>query len=307
MTSLHPTSCMKRFLAVAAACLLAACDGDATGPGDGVDVPRRYTVVPIEIPAGTAPSPSMFTPAAINGSGQVVLGAFYTARVVALWSGGSLTTLAAPYQATANGLNDAGQVVGCTGSISGGGEERPLLGEAGRLWYLAGTGLERGCAHDINNQGVVVGEAKQGQGSRAFVLAGGRLTFVSVAGDSVARGVAVNSRGHVAVNSWRTRREAQYVSSLGRASLWRGGEPVPLGHLSWAAAGPGQVADTREFSHTAVDLNDRGEVVGTSDGMVCTTDRSTCFTRYRAFLWRDGRMIDLGSGRPGDNSSAVAI
>ncbi|HEX2188138.1 MAG TPA: hypothetical protein VHG51_04535 [Longimicrobiaceae bacterium] len=295
----------QRFLALAAVCLLAAaCDEGPTGPGGG-EVPRRYAVVPIELPDGL-PAAAM-GPAGMNAAGQVVLGTFYLGRTFALWSGGGVTTFAAPYTAFATGLNDVGQVVGCTGSVFGEGEQRPLLGEAGRLWYLAGAGLERACAHDINNDGVVVGESRGTAGSRAFVLADGRVAFVSVPGDTAAVGVAVNGPGHVAVNSSRTLRKGFYVSSLAQASLWRDGELVPLGRLDWSPAGAGQVADLAEFSHTAVDLNDRDEVVGTSNGSVCTPDGNSCHTRWRAFLWRNGRMTDLGSERPGDNSSAVAI
>lgn len=310
MTSIRDTSPMKRFLPLAAACLLAAsCDGGPTGPGDGGgrDVPRRYTVLPVEVPAGT-PSPGV-GPAAINGSGQVLLGTFYMGRTFTLWSGGAATTFTAPHLAFATGVNDAGQLVGCTGNAFGEGEQRPLLGEAGRLWYLAGTGLERGCARDINNDGVVVGEAGPERRSRAFVLAGGRVTFVDVPGDTTSSAVAVNGSGHAAINSLRTLRAPtpNVPSGVGQASLWRDGRLVPLGSLDWPAAGPGQVADPARFIHSATDLNDRDEVVGTSIAPVCTPDGVSCSTRWRAFLWRAGKMTDLGSGRPGDNSSAVAI
>jgi uncharacterized membrane protein len=310
MTSIAETSPMTRFLALAAACLLAAsCDGGPTGPGDGGgrDVPQRYTVVPIEVPAGTA-SPGV-GPAAINASGQVLLGTFYMGRTFTLWSGGGATTFTAPHLAFATGVNDAGQVVGCTGNAFGDGEQRPLLGEAGGLWYLAGTGLERACARDINNDGVVVGEAGPSQRSRAFVLAGGRVTLVDVPGDTASRAVAVNGSGHVAVNSLRTLRSPtpNVPSGVGQASLWRNGRLEPLGSLDWPAAGPGRVADPARFIHSATDLNDRDQVVGTSIAPVCTPDGFSCTTRQRAFLWRAGKMTDLGSGRPDDNSNAVAI
>lgn len=295
---------MARTAVLLAACLLAAaCEGDPTGPG--AEAPRRYTVVRIDLPAG-AVSAGM-SPMAMNEAGQVLLGASYLGREFALWSGGSATIFPAPYVAIATGLNDAGQVVGCTGNVFGEGEQRPLLGEAGRLWYLVGAGLERACARDISNEGIVVGEARQGQGSRAFVLQGGRLTFVSVPGDTAAQGVAVNGRGHVAVNGSRTQVDGLAVSSASRAYLWRGGELVPLGYLEYDAAGPGQVADVSRFSHTAVDLNDRDEVVGSSWGMVCTADLYACHSRSRAFLWRNGKMTDLGWEHDAHNSRAVAI
>lgn len=48
---------------------------------------------------------------------------------------------------------------------------------------------------------------------------------------------------------------------------------------------------------TAVDVNERGEVVGTSTGPELIT---------RAVLWRNGQMIDLGT-LGGDYSEAVAV
>ena len=137
----------------------------------------------------------------------------------------------------------------------------------------------------------MVGEAGPARRSRAFVLAGGRVTFVDVPGDTTSSAVAVNAGGHVAINSLRPVRAAtpNMPSTGGQASLWRHGRLEPLGSLDWPAAGPGQVAEAGSFIHSATDLNDRDEVVGTSIAPVCTPDGSSCSTRWRAFLWRAGR------------------
>jgi uncharacterized membrane protein len=308
MTPILRTDAVTRSFALLAACLLAtACDGDPVAPGEeGPGLPRRYSLTVIERPAGLQQMELL--PRAINASGQVVLGSGYSGRTLVLWSGGSATAFTAPYLATATGLDDSGRIVGCTGSVFGQGEQRPLLGEAGRLWYLAGAGLERACARAVASRGTVVGEAGPAGRERAFVLEAGRVTLLDVPGDSTSQAVAVNAAGHVAVNSQRTVAPLpNEPASVVRASLWRGGALVPLGHLDSPAAGPGQVADPSRFSHIARDLNDRDEVVGDSWGMVCTADRSACGSRMRAFLWRGGRMTDVGRDLPVDASSAVAV
>jgi hypothetical protein len=85
-------------------------------------------------------------------------------RTFTLWSTGGATTFTAPHLAFATGVNDAGQVWGARQRVRRG-EQRRCWGRAGRLWYLAGTGLERGCARDINDDGVVVGEAGPERGA----------------------------------------------------------------------------------------------------------------------------------------------
>lgn len=302
LTTMRSPSLLLPFL------LLAGCDGVPTGPEDP-GLPHGYTVVPIGTPStDQIPGNAFVMPVAINNRGQLGLDNSYYGKFVALWSDGEFTVYPSALGARGSGMNDAGRLVGCTGTNQHTREEsRPFVAEGGRLWYLAGTGLERGCAADINDAGTIVGTAHLPEGVRAFILSHGRVTFVEVPGDTASEAAAVNSSGHVAINSSRTRVDRMYVSQMKRAALWRNGELVDLGYLDWTAAGPGQVADVSEFLHTAHDLNDRDEVVGNAWGLVCTPDRNSCFSRSRAFLWRNGKMIDLGKERDSHSSSALAI
>jgi probable HAF family extracellular repeat protein len=84
--------------------------------------------------------------------------------------------------------------------------------------------------------------------------------------------VGVNNRGQVV---------GQVLTSRGgmRAALWEGDEVHELGTLS----GP--------WTSSASAINDQGHVVGWSQ-----IGSPEAVTGLRAFLYRDGRMLDLGSG-----------
>lgn len=301
---------VPRLLPALGTFLLAmACDGDPSGPG-GRDpgVPSRYTVVPIGAPPGVAPG--ALSPVAINDRGQVLLGGYPYWSLVLVWTDGQFTSYTPPWAGSPAALNDAGQLVGYTGtpgSYPPPAEQRPFLGENGRIWYLAGPGLGRARALGINDAGTVVGAAGRPGGERAFILSQGQVTFVEVPGDTASEAVAVNGREQVLVRTTREVRSGLNVSGLTRSHLWRNGQLVSLGPLEWPAAEPGYVADVSRFSIVARDLNERGEVVGDSHGMVCTPDNSRCYSRWRAFLWRGGKMVDLGKSHPASNSSAVAV
>lgn len=298
----------RTLSALALALLLGACDGSPTGPGGSA--PRSYTVVALSPPAGATVNELLF-PVAINDNGQVALYHYNGGRYLALWSDAGFTTLPTPAPAQATALNDAGQVAGYTTVTASNRsviEQRPILGEAGRTWYLAGTGLGRARALGLNDAGTVVGAATRSGRTSAFVVSGGQVTFVDIPGDTAAEAVAVNASGHVAINGVRPAIGASgFPSAQIRAYLWRGGEPTSLGALSWNPAGAGQVADVGRFDHVIVDLNDRDEAVGYSTGFVCAADGKSCFNRYRAFLWRNGKMTDLGKEYEGGNSIPRAV
>jgi|GEM_PF-5326795 len=301
---------MRRLVTLPALALLAAaCDGGPTAPREtDPGLPQRYTVVPFTPPPGTGDWRARAV--AINNRGQVLLDEPFSGRFLALWSGEGTTTLfPPPWEAQAHGLSDAGRIVGCTSAFGAwvAPEQRPIIGEGGRVWYLAGRGLERACAHDVNDAGTVVGMTVLGGRQRAFVLSQAQVTFVDVPGDTAAEAIEVNERGRVLLSSWRWAPEIGLTSRVIRGSLWRDGVLTELGRLEWAAAGPGQVADVTRFSNVPGDLNERDEVVGTSSGMVCTPDGRTCSGRSRAFLWRSGKMLDLGRTHEAKSSSAVAI
>ncbi|HEX6470147.1 MAG TPA: hypothetical protein VF069_13700 [Streptosporangiaceae bacterium] len=93
--------------------------------------------------------------------------------------------------------------------------------------------------------------------------------------------IAINDRGHIA------------GSSNGRGVLWRDGHAIDLGML------PGGTACY------PLDINDRDEVVGYAR-ILLSGGEEPVFT-LRAFVWRNGRIHDLGGLPGGDYSVATGI
>ena len=133
---------------------------------------------------------------------------------------------------------------------------------------------------DINDHGWVVGADFS---SGAFIWDSGRLTYLgSVPGRGRSEPSAVNERGEVAGMS------GPAEEGVDRAFFWRKG--------GFAEVGPADGSS----SH-AVDLNDRGQVVG----------EFTRFDGARAtpsvFLWEDGAFTDLGASEDtGMNVTAIS-
>jgi probable HAF family extracellular repeat protein len=93
--------------------------------------------------------------------------------------------------------------------------------------------------------------------------------------------IAINERGHIA------------GTSNGRAVLWRNGHIIDLGVLPGAR------------DSYPLDLNDRDEVVGSSTIVLSQGEEPE--TTVHAFVWRNGRMRDLGALPGGDYSVATGI
>ncbi|TMK68840.1 MAG: HAF repeat-containing protein, partial [Actinobacteria bacterium] len=107
----------------------------------------------------------------------------------------------------------------------------------------------------INDRGQVVGWCNAGAVSHGFLWQHGKTTDLGPT--QMFRGPAINEHGLVLG-----------TGSKG-AFLWRDGRRIWLG--------PGT---------DAVAINDRGEVVG---------DRRTPSAESRAFLWQNGKLVDLGT------------
>ena len=223
---------------------------------------------------------------AINQSGQVAGTA--PSGHAALWtaSGGAmdLGTLGGAIS-TAEGINDAGQVVGWS-QVATELTTHAFLWTSGQgmqdLFVIAGMTA----ANDINNRGQVVGSGPgpdgkthamlwtPGQGTRDLGTLGGLLA-ASIA-------YAINEAGEVVGESFMP----NDPSGQHRATLWRPGQPIrDLGTLGG-------------FNAVARDINESSQVVG---------EALTDFGPHRAFLWTEAHgMQDLGS--VGNfNSSAFAI
>ena len=130
-------------------------------------------------------------------------------------------------------------------------------------------------AYAINNQDVIVGISElANKQQQAFQYAGGKMTpLPPLPGGQSSVAFAVNDAGTVVGGS-----EVPHAKSVKvevHAVLWRNGEPTDLGILH---------PNSSSVAHA---INNRDEVVGTADG----SERKT------VFLYRDGRMIDLGIQR----------
>ena len=129
---------------------------------------------------------------------------------------------------------------------------------------------------DVNGRGVVAGRVGPFRSADAAVWRVGRAPVLldRLPGGGATMATAVNERGDVAGVSVA-------ADGSARAVRWRDGRITDLGTLGGA---------TSSTASTAVvggrTLNERGDVVG---------DSATASGETHAFLWRRGRMIDLGT------------
>ena len=222
-------------------------------------------------------------------------GASSQASVQARWVIRDLGTLGEASAAVA--LNERGQVAGWSSLRRERSPRHAFLWQSGRMRDLGTLGRDLGGdlpnvseAIAVNDRGQVVGNSSVDQNdpvSYAFVWQGGRLTALAPGGgDSWA--AAINERGQVV--GWRGN-DIGY--GRGRAFMWQNGRLRLLGAL------PGR---SYSWAHA---LNERGEVVGESYSVDDAQDGVP--VRTRAFLWRGGRLIDLGALPGHRESSALAI
>jgi uncharacterized membrane protein len=108
-----------------------------------------------------------------------------------LWGGGSYTTIGLGGGSAALGINDAGQVVGQSGTVGW------LLSE-GRYTVLRVPGSFTTSAAGINNAGQIVGSTVVGGQGFGFLLSGGVYTTFQVPGASVTYAQGINDRGQIA-------------------------------------------------------------------------------------------------------------
>ncbi|MEU4807180.1 hypothetical protein [Actinosynnema sp. NPDC023587] len=219
---------------------------------------------------GIAPEGSgVVTASAINASGSVPMTyspspAVWHPEQAALWLDGAVRPLSSGNSGShlySSVINDRGLVAGAF---------VPMMGGTSYAFRCQGTTCSRlpdpeGTAGSYsvaaaNESGVVVGSRANSpvrwQGDTATVLPGGEGR---VAGNQR----AINERGDVV---GRTKDGA----GVHRATVWRAGRQVVI-----PVPGPAE----------AVAVNDRSDVVGWS--------KSTGETR--AFLWRNGKVVDLGT------------
>jgi probable HAF family extracellular repeat protein len=198
-----------------------------------------------------APVTGRHVPTAINDRGQVALWRLNSQpdeplTCAALWSvGGSVTELGACRQPSlreyAEDINRHGQVLG------GAGYSIPLhsfVWDDGRRIEVPGVALQ-----DLNDQGDAVGQTTPPfLLGRAVLWRDGRAVDLGTLGRTYGIALAINERGQAVGSSTTADGESHAV-------LWQDGQVIDLGALAGA-----------ERWSTAVDINDRGQILGEVDG-----------------------------------------
>ena len=237
-------------------------------------------IVELPFPAGIDPAVNTSLAADIAASGQ--LGGFIT-----------------------NGLMDP---------LTGFPQLRPVVwGAFGGVWDLGTFGGNSGAVNMVDSWGNAVGVALNtipedpdlanfmngfipaATQARAFLWKGGKLRDLGTLGGNDAAAFAINESGLVYGISYT---DAVVHDSTGlpttHAFLWRNGSMRDLGTLGGTRVTSGSLSQ----GPWGQVLNERGQAIGTS---MLAGDES-----WHAFLWENGKMVDLGT-LGGESSESLAI
>jgi probable HAF family extracellular repeat protein len=206
-----------------------------------------------------------------------------------LWSNGrmqGLGTLSGYPETYAYDVNDSGHVVGYAGSTSGL-NERAFLRTAGTLRNLGTLGGNTSRALAVNNLGHVVGYSETSSPflNHAFLYSNGTMRDLGTLGGNPqgdSRAWDINDKGQIVGQS--TLKDDLLTF---HACLWQNGTVKDL-HGGLSAIG--------YYYSTAKSINNSGHVVGF---MSVLEERGSYIPdTSRAFLYRDGRMLDLNHALP---------
>jgi probable HAF family extracellular repeat protein len=230
--------------------------------------------------------------AGINDRGQVV-GVSLTATGQShafLWSNGVMQDLGTLYPnygfSIAQGINNAGLIVGQSATSSSAGDSRPFLDQGGSSMVNPGSfggGSLYGFANGVNQGGDVVGLSSYASGiTQAFLLQNGVFTnlgsFDGTSGYSDAYGV----------NNFDQAVGVSLLNNADRGFLWNNGQLTDLGALAGGAG-----------TSRAYGINDQTQIVGESAAAGSPVGH--------AFLWQNGLMTDLGVLSGNTSSFALGI
>jgi probable HAF family extracellular repeat protein len=268
--------------------------------------------------------PTGFAPAALNDAGQIV-GTYGGAA--AILAGGTITSLVP--DSTGAAINNHGDIAGTLFSGS-------AFARIGGTVVPVGASLPADIypnsnAQGINDAGMVAGNAQPfaGEAQRGFVYDSGGIHLIGTFGGDWSYAAAINASG--AVTGTATLMPTQTPTDPDRhAYIYQGGTMLDLGTLGglrseaydindaglavgWSetSADPDSAALSRPFVYRdghlvdlgslggywgyARALNDAGVIVGASD---LITDVGW---GYHAFIYIDGRMVDLNTLVTGAN------
>lgn len=195
---------------------------------------------------------------------------------------------------TANGINEAGQVVGTSSASNG--QWHAFLYQGGTMTNLT-SAYTYGVGLGINNNGRVVGYLAPGVPAgvhRAFVYSGGSISVLGTFGGSNAvaqssSALGINDNNQVvgqADVAWVNDRYNGY-----HAFLYSGGVMTGI-----------QASPANQLFNTASDVNDSGVVVGFHWGVSGSSS-----TPQLAFMYSNGVLTDIGTLPSAATSIARAI